>query len=314
MKPKQKFIAAAVQCSPVFLDVKKTIDKIESLVKEAHKNKAELIAFPEAIIPAYPYWIWTDSPFKWEKEFGKTFFENSLEIESLHTKRLCKIAKSYKSYLIIGVSEKTGGTLYNSQLFISEKGNLDGIHRKLIPTFAERSVWGRGDGSTLNTYKTKFGVIGGLICGEHHMPLARYALLLEGEEIHISSFPGFSFKRAILPYIGDIAVRNHAIEGQVFVINSTSYLSQGLLDQMFDTDVQKSFFEKKSGGFSSIINPFGSYVSGPLRDKEGILYGEINKDEIYSAKRYIDVTGHYSRPDVLRLHLNKSQQKNLYTG
>jgi len=307
---KDKWVAAAVQCSPVFLDIFKTIEKIESIVREAHNKGAELIGFPESLIPTYPYWVWLESPFKWRKKYTKRFFDNALEIDSNYTKNLCDIAKSYKSYLVIGVSEKHGGTIYNSQIFISEKGRLEGVHRKLIPTFAERSVWGRGDGSTLNTFKTKFGIIGGLICAEHNMPLTRYALLVQKEEIHVASFPGFPFKSAVLPYQADIAVRNHAIEGQVFVINSSSYVSKEMIDQLCDSEEERALFEDVGNGFSSIINPLGFYVAGPLKDEEGILCAEIDKNEINRAKRTIDATGHYSRPDILQLHLNKAIQEN----
>ncbi|NIQ37798.1 MAG: carbon-nitrogen hydrolase family protein [Proteobacteria bacterium] len=311
MKSKRKFMAAAVQCFPVFLNISKTIDKIESIVKEAAKKGAELIGFPEAIIPTYPYWVWLESPLTWREKYTKKFFENSLEIDGPHTKRLCQIAKGNRSYLVIGINERVRGTIYNSQVFISEKGAVDGIHRKLVPTFAERSVWGRGDGSTLNTYKTRFGIVGGLICAEHNMPLARYALLSQYEEIHVASYPGFPIKGAVLPYQADIAVRNHAIEGQVFVINSTSTISKEMINQLFDTDDKRSLLEKVGGGFSSIINPLGFYIAGPLKDKEGIIYAEIDTSEILSAKRTIDAIGHYSRPDVLSLRLNKSHQENL---
>lgn len=312
MKSKTKFIAAAIQSSPVFLDIKKTIEKVEVLVHEAHRNGAALIAFPEAMISAYPYWVWLESPLEWRRKYTGVFFESALEIDGPYLTKLCHIAKKHQSYLVIGVNEKLGGTIYNTQLFISENGKLDGIHRKLVPTFAERSIWGRGDGSTLNTFKTSLGVIGGLICAENNMPLARYALLSQDEEIHVASFPAFPFRGAVLPYQADIAARNHAIEGQVFVINSSSYLTEKIIDQLCDTEEKRSRLQKEGNGFSSIINPLGHYVAGPLVDQEGILYAEIDKSEIYTAKRTIDAIGHTSRPDVLRLHLNKKPFQNLY--
>ena len=125
MKSNQKFIAASVQCSPVFLDIGKTIDKIEAIVQEAHNNGAELIGFPESIIPTYPYWVWLESPFKWRKKYSKIFFENALEIDGPYAQRLCQIAETYESYLVIGINEKSRGTVYNSQIFISEKGKID---------------------------------------------------------------------------------------------------------------------------------------------------------------------------------------------
>jgi nitrilase len=313
MKLGPKFIAAAVQSAPVFLNIGKTVDKIEAIVKEARNNGAELIGFPESFISSYPYWVWLENPFRWRKKYTKIFFENSIEIGGLYARKLCQIAKKYKSYLIIGASERDRGTIYNSQIFVSEKGEIDGVHRKLVPTFVERSVWGRGDGSTLGTYKTKFGILGGLICAEHNMPLVRYALLSQHEEIHVASFPGFPFKGAVLPYQADISVRNHAIEGQVFIINSCSYLSKGIIDQLCENEEQLSLFEKVGNGFSGIINPLGFYIAGPLKDTEGILYAEIDRKEIYVAKRTLDAIGHSSRPDVLHLHLNKCHQKNLYT-
>ncbi len=312
MKQKEKFIAAAVQCSSVFLDFKKTVDKIEAMVSEATKNGAVLIGFPESILPTYPYWVWLENPFKWRQKYTQAFYENAFEMDGPHTKKLCQIAKTYGAYLVVGVSERQGGTIFNSQIFISEKGSIDGVHRKLIPTFAERSVWGRGDGSTLNTFQTTFGVVGGLICGEHNMPLARYALLSQHEEIHFASFPAFPFKSAVLPYQADIAVRNHALEGQVFVINSSSYLSKEMIDHLFETEEEKSILEESGNGFSCIVNPLGYYIAGPLTDSEGILYAEIDRSEIFKAKRTLDAVGHYSRPDVLTLKLNKSEQKNLH--
>jgi nitrilase len=312
MKLSPKFIAAAVQSSPVYLNIGKTVDKIEAIVKKAHENGAELIGFPESFISAYPYWVWLENPFRWREKYTKIFFENSIEIDGLYARKLCQIAKKYKSYLIVGASERDGGTIYNSQIFVSEKGEIDGVHRKLVPTFAERSVWGRGDGSTLVTYKTKFGILGGLICAENNMPLVRYALLSQHEEIHVASFPGFPFKGAVLPYQADISVRNHAIEGQVFVINSCSYLNKEIIDRLCENEEQLSFFEKVGNGFSGIINPLGFYIAGPLKDTEGILYAEIDKKEIYVAKRTLDAIGHTSRPDILHLHLNKCHQENLY--
>jgi len=301
------------------------------MVSEATKNGASLIGFPESILPTYPYWVWLENPFKWRQKYSQAFYENAFEMDGPHTKKLCQIAKTYGAYLVVGVSERQGGTIFNSQIFISEKGRIDGVHRKLIPTFAERSVWGRGDGSTLNTFQTTFGVVGGLICGEHNMPLARYALLSQHEEIHFASFPAFPFKsavlpyqadiavrnhalegRAVLPYQADIAVRNHALEGQVFVINSSSYLSKEMIDHLFETEEEKSMLEESGNGFSCIVNPLGYYIAGPLTDSEGILYAEIDRSEIFKAKRTLDAVGHYSRPDVLNLKLNKSEQKNLH--
>lgn len=312
MKPKTRFIAAAVQSYPVFLDINKTIEKVEALVREAHKNGATLIAFPEAMVSAYPYWVWLESPLEWRRKYTKVFFESAIELEGPYLANLCRIAKRHQSYLVIGINEKFGGTIYNSQLFISEDGKLNGLHRKLVPTFAERSVWGRGDGSTLNTFKTSFGVIGGLICAENNMPLARYALLSQDEEIHVACFPAFPFKGAVLPYQADIAVRNHAIEGQVFVINSSSYLPKDVIDQLCDTEDKRSRLQKEGNGFSSIVNPLGHYLAGPLLDQEGILYAEIDKSEIHTAKQTLDAIGHTSRPDVLTLLMNKKAYQNLY--
>jgi nitrilase len=307
----ERFVAAAVQCSPVFLDMAGTIEKIEGIVKTARDNGAELIGFPEALISTYPYWVWMQNPFKWRRKFTQRFYENSLDLDGPSTKRLCDIAGTYGCYLVVGANEKVGGTIYNSQLFISEKGKLEGVHRKLIPTFAERSIWGRGDGSTLRTFKTKFGILGGLICAEHNMPLTRYALLGLSEEIHVASFPAFPFKNAVLPYQADIAVRNHAIEGQVFVINSSSYLSPEMINSLCDTDEERELLSDIGNGFSCIINPLGFYLGGPLTNQEGIVYAEIDKKEIREAKRTLDAVGHYSRPDILRLQFNRGVQENL---
>ena len=185
----KKFKAATVQTAPVFLNVEKTIDKTIAFVKEASQNGAELIAFPEVFIAGYPYWNWIMTPVqgsKWYEELYKT----SVPIDSHEIERLCQAAGAYNMHIVIGMNErgKSYGEIYNTNLVIDNKGTIIGIHRKLVPTWAEKLTWSSGDGSSLKVYDTEIGTIGTLACGENTNTLARFTLLSQGELIHIANY------------------------------------------------------------------------------------------------------------------------------
>jgi aliphatic nitrilase len=306
----KSFRAAAVQSCPVFLNREKTVAKMVDLIETAASEDADLIVFPEAFIPTYPYWIWLTTPTVGGK-FFRELFKNSVEIPSETAKTLCETARENDVYLAVGLNERDGGTLYNTILFINSKGEITGKHRKLQPTYAERMIWGRGNGIDLTVVDTEFGKLGGLICWEHTMMLVEYALFALGEQIHVALWPGISAVKHdpnsdIFNSVAEFAVRHHALAGQTFVINVMSTIDEdtvNVLERELKFNSTHDFIVP-GGGWSAIINPRGQIIGGPLTDKEGIVYAEIDMDAIIDIKHICDSVGHYARWDVVNLNLN----------
>jgi aliphatic nitrilase len=303
-----KFKVAVAQISPSFLNREETVEIACRAIEEAGKEGARLIAFPESFIPGYPSWLWMEPPFAAARYF-KNFFKNSVEVPSASTKLLCRSAKKAHCHVVMGMSLREGGTLYNSMLFIDDEGEIMGCRRKLIPTVVEKIIWGRGDGSDLCVFETELGNIGGLICGENNMYLVKYALLAKGEQIHIANFAGSPLK----PMVGftdaiDVILRSAAILGQIFILNAINYVSEEMNKKIFDTDEKrKEFYVNANNGGSSIIAPGGVYLVKPVLDKEMILYADIDMEMIIKAKWAADCTGHYARPDITRLLINEER-------
>ncbi len=296
-------VVAAAQIAPVFLDRDATLDKICHYAEEAASQGSKLVVFPETVLPGYPYWTLTHDPLSHLGKFNRRLFEEAVEIPSPCTDKLCETAKKTGCYLVVGLNEREGGTLYNSQLFISDEGRILGCRRKLVPTSQERMVWGRGDGSDLPVYDTGIGVLGGLICYEHSNALFRYAVQAQGEQIHIASWPGG------MPFINNImdaAIRHYAFEAQCFVISVTSLLDDEILEQLADGSGTERL--NKGGGYSLIANPRGKVLAGPELEREGLITAELDLDEIADAKMIVDSSGHYARPDVVRLHVTRGKQ------
>jgi predicted amidohydrolase len=222
------------------------------------------------------------------------------------SKSLCAAAKKHHCNLVVGINEKEGGTLYNSQLIISNDGELLGCRRKLVPTSHERMVWGRGDGSDLKVYQTSFGVLGALICYEHSNPLFRYSVQAQGEQVHAANWPG---GLPFIDHIMDAAIRHYAFESGTFVISATSILTQEILDEL--AGGSGTSILTPGGGYSAIVSPNGKYLAGPETDREGIVSATLDFDEIVSAKIVVDGQGHYARPDVVQLRLDSSKQRPL---
>ncbi len=289
---------SAAQISPVFLDKVETVKKACSAILEAGKKGAELIVFPEAFISGYPDWVWL-IPNSKGAELNNLYIElvkNAVSIPDDTTTKLCKAAKSAGINVVMGIHEKntetSNASLFNSLLFISDKGEILGKHRKLIPTGGERLIWAQGDGSTLRSYPTSVGKLGGLICWENFMPLARNAIYQNGT--HILAAPTWDKSPNWL-----ISMQHIAKEGGIFVISTCMALK---IDDIPDKyEFKKRYPEGRTWintGNSCIIAPNGKIISGPLEKKEGILYADIDLNDIIAAKRMFDVVGHYSRPDV----------------
>lgn len=296
-----KYTAAAVQMAPIFLNKDETIGKVASLIEEAASNGANLIVFPEATIPCYPYWPKDLGSIEGRKQVIDAYTElhkNSIEIPSKDTDKLAKAAKKAGAYVVIGVNEKEGGTLYNTILYIGKNGEILGKHRKLMSIDSEKCIWANGGAEDLKVLDTELGKLGGFFCYEHHLTLARYAMFTKGEQIHAGLWAGHGFVKPTM----DFASRQYAFEGQVFVIVSSGYMEEGMIPDSFPLKEQ-TLWDYPGG--SGIINPRGEYIAGPVYGKEDIVYADIDMDMILRAKAVIDAAGHFSRPDILELKIKE---------
>jgi nitrilase len=296
------FKVAAVQASPVFLDREATIDKACDLIATAGGEGARLVVFPEAFIPAYPDWVWAIPPGE-EGVLNELYAEllsNSVTIPSDATDRLCRAARLANAYVVMGMSERnveaSGASLYNTLLYIDARGEILGKHRKLVPTGGERLVWAQGDGSTLQVYDTPLGKLGGLICWENYMPLARYSMYAWGTQIYVAA----TWDRG-QPWLSTL--RHIAKEGRVYVIGCCIAMRKDDIPDRY-TMKQKFYAEADEWiniGDSAIVNPEGQFIAGPVRKQEEILYAEVDPRMVQGPKWMLDVAGHYARPDVFQL-------------
>jgi nitrilase len=306
-KLKTKFIkVAAAQSAPVFLNKEKTVKKACNLIQKAGSNGAKLVVFPEAFIPGYPDWVWVvpNSKSKILNELYSELVQNAISIPDKWTNKLCDAAKSAKINVVIGINERnnesSNSSLFNTLLFIDDKGKIIGKHRKLIPTGGERLVWAQGDGNTLNVFNTSIGKVGGLICWENYMPLARQAMYCWGTQILAA--PTWDKSEKWL-----LSLRHIAREGGMYVIGSCMAIKmKDIPDHYKFKKLYPDGREWINTGNSCIINPNGEFVAGPSEMKEEIIYAKIDLDEIVKSKRMFDVAGHYARPDVFEFKVKKS--------
>ena len=306
------FIATAVQYPPVFLDLSKSVEKACDLIAEAAHEGAGLIVFPETWLTGYPLWFdLIPGAALWDSEEAtqvyQRLFENSPNLGDPAVQMLGKAAKSAGVVVVMGLHERAGSTLYNTTLYIGIDGLIVGYHRKLVPTYTERLIWGRGDGSTLEVFDTPLGRLGGLICWEHWMPLARYAYHAQDEQIHVAQWP-------TVKTMHQIASRNYAFEGRCFVIAAGTVLHRDevlatglpLFDQI--PDEQDGFVMR---GGSCIIGPDGGFLAEPVFNQPGFVTAEIDPRKATPKSMTLDVVGHYSRPDIFTLQVNTHPQKNV---
>lgn len=290
---------AVVQASPILFDKQASILKIEQLVKKATKKGAQLILFPEAFIPAYPRGmgfgavVGTRSP-EGRKQW-QHYFEQSMVIPGPDLEALGAIARQSNIFLSIGVIERepAGGTLYCTLLMIGPDGSVIGKHRKLKPTGSERLIWGEGDGSDLTVADTAIGRIGGLICWENYMPLARMTLYEQGIQIYLAP-------TADARDTWEASMVHIACEGRCFVLSCNQFVTKTDYPSQYQTEL-KDWPDIMSRGGSMIVSPLGQVLAGPLYDQEGILYADLDLGECIRGKMDFDVVGHYQRPDVLAL-------------
>lgn len=266
------FIAAVVQHPPIFLDLAKSIEIACDLIAEVAREGTKLIVFPETWLTGYPVWfdlapgaaLWGAAE---ANEVFQKLFENSPSLSSPEIQQLCRAAKAADAIVVMGLHEREGSTLYNTTLYIGTDGNIMGHHRKLMPTYTERLIWGRGDGSTLQVFDTSLGKIGGLICWEHWMPLARYTYHAQGEQIHIAQWPTVKESH-------QIASRNYAFEGRCFVIAAGTVLHR---DEVLACGLPlfEQIPDEEDGlvmrGGSCIIGPDGGYLAEPVINRPGVV-------------------------------------------
>ncbi len=301
---------AIVQEAPVYLDKQATIKKAVSLVADAAGNGAELVIFPEAFVPGYPAWIWRLRPggdWSLNEEIHDRLLDNSVNVESDDLQPLLAAAKKHQVTIVCGMHERDNqlsqATLYNTVVTIAADGSLVNRHRKLMPTNPERMVWGFGDASGLKAIDTPVGKIGSLICWENYMPLARYAMYSQGVELYIA--PTYDSGDGWLGTMQHIAR-----EGRCWVISSGVAIEASDLPEDFPG--KKTLYpdakEWVNSGDSMVVAPGGEIIEGPLHNEKGILYADIDSKRAATAKRALDITGHYARPDIFQLHVNVEPQ------
>lgn len=308
-----KFKAATVQTSPVFFDIDATIEKACGLISEAASNGAKLIAFPEVFICAYPYWNWIMNPVQGSKWF-KRLYESSISVDDVRLQKLLDAAQRHDINIVIGINEKDirkTGTIYNTNLIISNEGELLGRHRKLVPTWAEKLTWTGGDGSSLKVYDTNIGPLGTLACGENTNTLARFALISQGELIHIANYISLPVAPVDYNMAEAIKIRAaaHSFEGKLYTIISCSTINEEIIE-LFEKENPESraLFQREQSAFSGFIDPNGQVIGEPLVDTEGIAYAEIDLSACIQPKQMHDILGHYNRFDIFDFKVNTRPQ------
>jgi aliphatic nitrilase len=309
-----RFTVAAVQAASIFYDRDKTLDKAIRFIEEAADKDAVIIGFPELFIAGHPdlwYLAKKSNPLTNQGELFKQLVKNGLKVPSPEADRLCNAARRAHAYVVIGMSEVDTlfpGTLYNSQLLISNTGEIIGVHRKMVPTLVEKFVYSRGDGSYLDVYDTPYGKLSAMVCGEHAHSLYKYALLAMGAQIHVAGWPIFPanvFGQAQRDSV-DFRVRQFAHEGKIFVINACGIADDQNIEFCCDTQDEKDNIVSGGGG-TSIIGPNGEYLAGPIYKGEEVLTAEISLEEALPGKQTHNVLGHYTRWDVLSLNFNRDR-------
>jgi aliphatic nitrilase len=289
------------------MDKSATVEKASDYIREAGEEGTDLIGFGESFIPGYPWFIWMGPPSWWLPHMQK-LYKNALTLPSDELDELKEAAVEADSHVMMGATVRDGDTLYCSQVFIDRDGEFEGVHHKLKPTFLERAVWGEGPGEKMQVYDTDIGVVGGLCCWENMMPLSRYTNYELGEQVHVSAFPGYAMEhvgRLFKEEVNYTINRHQAVEGGSFVLNPSNVVGESHVEMLCDTEERKEMLTK-GGGWSEIIAPNGQVIGGPLKgDTEDIAYAQINLDNRIPVKGAFDAVGHYTRPDIASVTLDR---------
>jgi nitrilase len=294
--------AAVVQTGAAMFDVERTLVKVEQNVVAASKQDSQLIVFPEAFLPAYPKGLHFGASVGERTPEGREeyrrYFDSAIEVPSVWTNRLSEIARDLKQYIVIGVIERDGGTLYCTVIFLAPDGRLLGKHRKLMPTGAERLIWGFGDGSTLPVFDTPFGRLGAVICWENYMPLLRMAMYAKGVQIYCA--PTADSRPTWVS-----SMQHIAMEGRCFVLSACQHLRRSDAPENYAAVQGNDPDTILMRGGSCIVAPLGAVLAGPLFDEDALLVHELDLGDLARGKFDFDVVGHYARPDIFRLHVNE---------
>lgn len=291
---------AAAQIRPVLFSLEGSVQRVLLAMAEAAVQDVELIVFPETFLPYYPYFSFVE-PAVLMGRSHLALYEQAVTVPGPAIDLIAAAARQHGLHVLLGINERDGGSLYNTQLLIDSAGEIILKRRKITPTYHERMVWGQGDGSGLKVVDTSLGKIGSLACWEHYNPLARFALMAQGEEIHCAQFPG-SLVGQIFSEQTAVTMRHHALEAGCFVVCSTAWLDpEDYAAITPDASLHKAF---QGGCHTAVISPEGRYLAGPLPDGEGLAIAELDRSLITKRKRMMDSVGHYSRPDLLGLRIN----------
>jgi len=297
---------AVVQAAPVVFDRKYTLKKVHALAGEAARQGAQLVLFPEAFVSGYPRGLDFGAVVGSRSEKGREDFRrywmSSVEVPGPAVEELGRIARNNSIYLVIGVVERDGGTLYCSVLFFAPNGSFLGKHRKIMPTGSERLVWGFGDGSTLPVFDTPLGKLGAVICWENYLPLMRAAMYAKGIEVYCA--PTADCRDSWIA-----SVRHIAVEGRCFVLSCNQFNRRRDFPSDYDAVYGKDPESVVTCGGSCIIDPFGNFLAGPNMEDEVILIAEIDRGQIIRGKYDLDVVGHYARPDIFQLYVDERPKR-----
>jgi len=319
IKEYPRFKAAAVQAAPVFkdkpvyFDSRATLAKTLTLIAEAAHHGAQLIVFPETFLPGFPYWSLNMAKGPEWSGIWMEYLRHSIEVPGEETDALCRAAKGANTYVVMGINErdrKYDGRMYNSILFINPQGEVVGVHRKINPTIQELLYHTRGDGGVnLKVFDTALGRMSGLVCGEHYQPLLKQNLIIQGAQVNCSLWPGFKGGAGELMTIIPLMTQALCVSGGLWAVLSCTYIPE---DQVPKDFYENNAFDQTFGG-SCIINPFGEIVAGPENYQETIVYGDIDLKVNVIAKSIINLTGSYSRWDILSLGIREKQYESAFS-
>ncbi len=314
-----KFTVAAAHASPVFLDTPATVAKACSIIEEAARHGAQLVVFPETYVPAFPLWSALNAPI-YNHDFFVRLAQGALCVPGAELERVARQARRLGVFVSLGINEGTPasvGCLWNSNVLVADDGAILNHHRKLVPTFYEKLTWANGDGAGLRVSETRLGRIGMLICGENTNPLARYALMAQGEQLHIASYPpvwptrdprqggNYDLRDAIR-----IRAAAHSFEAKCFTVVAAGFLDKACREALLVCGTEAGrILDESPRGVSMVTDPSGKLVGDPLCESEGMLYAEINLEACVEPKQIHDVVGGYNRFDVFRLTVNRTANR-----